>query len=86
MKKYYGYVLVADEEEKEKVTNTLKSSGGTIKKGLMGFILKKLAKMAAPPLYRAFIYDAVVFYCSSKEQVDICINEDISQNGGWIIE
>lgn len=85
MKKYYGYVLVADKEEKETVTNTLKSSGGTIEKGLMGFILKKLVKITAPPLYRDLVYDAVVFYCSSQEQVDTCINEDILQNGGWRI-
>ena len=85
MKKYYGYVLVADKEDKEKTINTLKSNGGIIKKGLREFILKKLAIMAAPPLYKGLIYDAVVFHCLSQEQVATCIGKDILQNGGWKI-
>ncbi len=83
MKKYYGYAIVANEDDKEITINTLKSSGGIIVKGLMKFILKKLVWIAKP-LYRNLTYDTVVFYCTSREQTITCINE-VLQYGGWKI-
>lgn len=88
MKKYFGYVMVADEEDKQNTINVLKACGATMqRRGLLKYILKKLAFIdGVGPLYRKIAYDVVVFHCPTADMVNECIKEDIMENGGYRVQ
>ena len=85
MKKYYGYVAVANEEEAERSIKTVTSHGARLVKGPLKWILGKLFIIVMAPWAKHLVYDVIVFHCPTEELAYSCITKDVMENGGYRI-
>ena len=86
MKKYYGYVVVADKEEEERCTKTVTSHGARLVKGPLRWILGKLFVMANIPWARYIKHKVIVFHCPTEELAYACVTADVMENGGYRVQ